>query len=173
MRCRRVNKYLLAFYNSELNKTDTEKVKLHLEKCPRCRKEYSALAYTINAMKNLQDVELSSDFTDRLDKKIMALENELDKKRGIGCSLRNLWEYVLLSPERFLPKAAFSILILLFVGLAEISLNFADLEWNIAKLPVMERSILREINLNYGFFEIGMENRDGNIALKMCLGSYM
>jgi hypothetical protein len=171
MRCRRINKYLLGFYNNELSKTDTEKIRLHLEKCPRCRKEYNAVAYIITAMKDLQDVELSPDFAIGLDEKIMAFENELDKRRGIGYSLKNLWECVLLSPERFWPKAAFCILSIFFVGLAEVSWNLDGLECGIIKLPAMESSNLRGISLNHSFLEIGMENRDGNIALMVRVGS--
>ncbi|MBU0478696.1 zf-HC2 domain-containing protein [bacterium] len=171
MRCRRINKNLLSFYNNELTKTDKEKVKLHLETCSNCRGEYDVLINTINTINDLEDVELSPDFNSRLEEKIVALDREQIKKAGLISSLRSLWEYPLFSPERLWPEVAACVLAMLFISLIQFSWPIVNLDYPITKWPAARNFDLREISLNYNFLGISLQNRNGDISLRIHVGS--
>lgn len=161
----------MAFYNNELTKTDKEKIKLHLETCSHCKKEYEALINTINTLKDLDDVDLSLDFNSRLEEKISALDREQMKKTGLMSSLRSLWKYFIFSPEKLWPKVAAGVLAMLFIGFIQFSWSMVSLDYPVTKWPAARNFALREISLNYNFFGISLENRNGEISLRMHVGS--
>lgn len=171
MRCKSVSKYFLPFYDSNLKRIDSRRLKVHLNICSSCRKEYDAFTSTIKALKRLEEVSPSPDFDERLNKKIIMDEREGDKKRTPKLFLKSFWENLLFSPERFWLKISAGILAICFISLIQFPWHITSLDYPIIRCHKIKGFVLKEISLNYNFFEIGIENKNGNITFKMYIGT--
>lgn len=171
MRCKQIRKKLFAFRNNELTRVENEKIERHLEICPHCQSEYKAMINTIETLKALPDLETSSGFNLRLTEKIISLGVRPGEEKAVRYLLRNWREYLIFSPEKLWPKVAAGILTILFLCFAQLYWTAGALNYPLAKGPAIKNFGLKEISLTYNFLKIGVENRDGNINLKVQVGS--
>ena len=66
MRCVKVTQQLSAFLDGELQPSEAERIREHLESCPTCRKERQALELTINSVKALPAMRAPGDLASRV-----------------------------------------------------------------------------------------------------------
>jgi anti-sigma factor RsiW len=70
MNCRRIQKRLAAYQDSEVKGKEREQIAAHLEGCPACRNAYAKLETTWQSLGEIPEIEASRGFEQRLFTKI-------------------------------------------------------------------------------------------------------
>jgi len=66
MNCRQARNLFSAYWDDEITQGEREWLESHFSSCPSCRREYDALARTLEALSDLPRVEVSNGFADRV-----------------------------------------------------------------------------------------------------------
>ena len=66
MNCGQARNLFSAYWDDEITQGEREWLESHFSSCPSCRREYDALARTLEALSDLPRVEVSNGFADRV-----------------------------------------------------------------------------------------------------------
>lgn len=66
MNCRKVQQYLLSFYEKDLSEDIKKEIEMHLKRCKRCAKEAKEYSELSELVKNIRVLEPSKDFNKNL-----------------------------------------------------------------------------------------------------------
>lgn len=81
MKCKTVHKKLIFYINKEINNTENEEIKTHLQNCENCFDLYTELEATLNLIKKKKTLEPNPFLYTRIKQKLKDIESE--KKRVI------------------------------------------------------------------------------------------
>ena len=109
MGCRRIQRLIVAFLDEELSPSQTETVRLHLEKCPTCTDQAALLGRTRPNPQKIAPPSIESGFWSPMETRLLT-EIALQEERGLTAPTSQGWR---VGPTVMLSYAA---LLLLAIG---------------------------------------------------------
>ena len=172
MRCSAVEKRISAYMSDELPERECRQIEAHLQTCANCKNEYDALVRTCSALRRWEDREPSAGFLHTVRERIARNEGrETYGRSGVDAFIRKTKQRFVYPVWTTVLRAAAVIVLLLFTLGTHVPWATKESVWHLGKRPQGTSGGVREIRVNFNFLQVGLEERQGRLALKTRFGS--